>query len=159
PAIAVAQTCLPPPPGIIAWWPFDEMSGTTAQDIAGNHLGAYVGSPTPTQGKVSGGLHFDGTGAFGSGPYIGVLDYDAWAFGNADFSIEFWVNFGTAGGGEVGHPSHIFVGNDEGAGFLRKWFFAFGGGVLNFHVNGPGSAARFLPQVPFSPVVGQWYHL
>ena len=34
-----------------------------------------------------------------------------------------------------------------------------GGGYLNFHINGPSIGPKFFPLVPFSPVVGQWYHL
>jgi hypothetical protein len=39
---ASAQACLAPPTGIVAWWPFDETSGTTAADIAGNNVATYV---------------------------------------------------------------------------------------------------------------------
>jgi hypothetical protein len=39
PASAQAA-CVPAPQGIIAWWPFDEMSGTVANDIVGTNPGA-----------------------------------------------------------------------------------------------------------------------
>ena len=69
------------------------------------------------------------------------------------------ANFATPGGGDIGHPSHIFIGNDEGPGNRNKWFFALGGGYLNFHINGPTLGPQFFPLVPFSPTVGVWYHL
>jgi hypothetical protein len=35
----------------------------------------------------------------------------------------------------------------------------WGGGHLEFHINGPGLGPKFFPLVPFNPTVGQWYHL
>jgi hypothetical protein len=138
---------------MIAWWPFDESSGTTAEDIAGNNIGVQVNGPVPTPGRVGNALRFDGVNDFVAAP-----DSDLWAFGANDFTLEFWANFDAPGGGSVGHPGDVFLSNDAGPGGQNKWFFALGGGVLNFHING-SSGARFFPQVPFSPTVGQWYHL
>jgi hypothetical protein len=39
---AFAQTCVPPPQGILAWWPLEEASGTDAEDGTGNHPGIQV---------------------------------------------------------------------------------------------------------------------
>jgi hypothetical protein len=148
-----AQTCIQPPPGIIAWWPFDETSGTAAQDRVGNHTGAYANNPTLAAGLVGGSLRFNGSN------YVAVADSDQWAFGTGNFTIELWANFDAPGGGSIGHPGDIFIGNDEGPGTRNKWFFALGGGFLNFHINGPSVGSNFFPLVPFSPNVGQWYHL
>ncbi|MGE0824209.1 MAG: LamG-like jellyroll fold domain-containing protein [Candidatus Binatia bacterium] len=150
---AVAQTCVAPPAGMIAWWPFDESSGTTAEDIAGNNIAVHVNGPIPTPGMVGNALRLDGVNDFAAAP-----DSDLWAFGANDFTLEFWANFDAPGGGSVGHPGDVFLSNDAGPGGQNKWFFALGGGVLNFHING-SSGSRFFPQVPFSPTVGQWYHL
>ena len=125
----LAQTCVQPPLGIIVWWPMDETSGTTVTDITGNHPGIQVNAPTFASGKVGGALRFNG-----SNSYVGVGDSDDWAFATADFTIELWANFSSPGGGTVGHPSHIFIGNDDGPGNQNKWFFALGGGFLNFHI-------------------------
>lgn len=154
PYSAFAQTCTPAPSGAIAWWPFDETSGTIAQDIVGTKPGAHFGTPTPTPGKVGGALRFNGVDEF-----VGVGDSDLWAFGANNFTIELWANFSSPGGGSLGHPSHIFIGSDDGPGLRNKWFFALGGGYLNFHTNGPAIGAKFLPLVPFSPNLNQWYHL
>jgi len=150
---ALAQTCLSPPPGAIAWWSFDETSGTIAGDRIGDNVGGFAGEPMAVEGQVWGALHFDGN------DYIAVADNDQWAFGANNFTIELWANFDAPGGGSIGHPSDIFIGNDEGPGTRNKWFFALGGGYLNFHINGPAVGSRFFPLVPFSPNVGQWYHL
>ena len=148
-----ADQCVQPPSGIIAWWPFDETSGNVVQDRTGNHTGAYANNPTPAEGKVGGSLRFNGTN------YVTVPDSDEWAFGTKDFTIDLWANFDVPGSGSIGHPGDIFIGNDEGPGSVRKWFFALGGGNLNFHINSPSIGPRFFPLAPFSPMVGQWYHL
>jgi hypothetical protein len=63
---AVAQTnpCVPPPPGLTAWWPFDEVQGRVAQDIGGtvNNAGIYTGKPFPSVGKVGTALCFSQVG-------------------------------------------------------------------------------------------------
>lgn len=153
PAEVAGQTCVPPPPGIIAWWPFDETSGNIAEDLGGVHPGVYFGNPVPAIGMVDGALRFDGNA------FVAAADSDLWAFGSSDFTIELWANFDTPGGGSIGHPSHVLIGNDEGPGERAKWFFALGGGFLNFHINGPSLGAKFYPLAPFSPQLGRWYHL
>jgi len=53
--------CVPPPAGMTAWWPLDETSGTTANDLAGvPNNGTHVNGPTPVPGMVAGALRFDG---------------------------------------------------------------------------------------------------
>lgn len=52
--------CLPPPDGLLGWWPLDEPSGPLACDSAGRRRGMHVGCPTPVDGFVAGGLAFDG---------------------------------------------------------------------------------------------------
>ena len=39
-----AQTCVSPPSGRVAWWPFDETCGTIAADVVGTKPAAYSGS-------------------------------------------------------------------------------------------------------------------
>lgn len=151
---STAQTCVPPPTGIVAWWPLDETGGSLSLDVAGTKPAGHFGGPIHVPGQVGGALRFDGIDDF-----LSAGDSDQWAFGTANFTLEMWVNFASPGGGTIGHPSHIFIGNDEGPGTRNKWFFALGGGFLNFHINGPTVGSSFLPLVPFSPAVGQWYHL
>jgi hypothetical protein len=137
PPASAQPACVPPPQGIIAWWPFDEMSGTVANDIVGNNPGAYVNSPMPVLGEVGNALSFNGD------QYVGVVDSPLWAFGTENFTIEFWVNFANQPGGSTGEPADIFIGNDEGGGDQNKWFFAIGGGHLEFHINSPTLGPQF----------------
>lgn len=64
----VSITTLDAPPvtqnGLVAYWKFDEGSGTTAGDSSGNgNDGTLTGTPGPewTTGKIGGALSFDGT--------------------------------------------------------------------------------------------------
>jgi hypothetical protein len=147
-------TCVSPPSGMIAWWTLDETSGTIAKDSVGAEPAAYFGAPVQTPGLVGGALKFNG-----STDFLSAADSNLWAFGTNDFTIELWASFTSPGGGSVGNPSHIFIGNDEGPFNLNKWFFALGGGFLYFHVNSPTLGPSFFPPAPFSPALNQWYHL
>jgi hypothetical protein len=90
---------------------------------------------------------------------VAVADQDAWAFGTNNFTIELWVNFQSLETVGLEEPEAIFIGHDEGSGGANKWFFALGGGYLNFHVNGPGLDSVFLVQAEFYPDWDSWYHL
>lgn len=151
--VSAADECVPPPSGVIAWWPLDDTSGNLASDRVGNHAGAYVNNPIPAPGKVGDSLSFNGAN------YVDVADSDAWAFGSNDLTIELWASFSVPAGGGVSHPSHIFIGNDQGPSVVPKWFFALGGGQLVFHFTPTEGSQRFLTFGSFSPNVNQWYHL
>jgi YVTN family beta-propeller protein len=51
-APANAQICTSPPAGLVSWWPLDEVTGTTADDIVGGNDGTLTGT-TSVSGKVS----------------------------------------------------------------------------------------------------------
>lgn len=150
--IKAPPVCVPPSPGIVGWWPLDELSGNIARDIIGNNNGGSANVNAPSEGKVDGAFHFDSVD-----DSITVPDNDLWAFGANNFTIELWANFDVPGGGTLSHPSDIFIGNDQGQGLQNKWFFALGGGGLEFLIHAGGN--HFLPIGPFDPVVGEWYHL
>ena len=57
---AVAQ-CVPPPPGLVSWWPLDETSGTTTADIVDSNPGTVTGGAVFVSGKVGNALNFDGS--------------------------------------------------------------------------------------------------
>ncbi|HVR11785.1 MAG TPA: LamG domain-containing protein, partial [Thermoanaerobaculia bacterium] len=122
-------------------------------DRIGNHPAAWANAPVPSPGEVRGAYRFNGTS------YVAAQNSPAWHFGGNDFSLDLWANFAAAPGGSVGEPAAILIANDEGPFNRNKWFFAVGGGLLYFHINGPQLGPQFFPLVPFSPVVGHWYHL
>lgn len=72
------------PSNLVSWWPLDETSGTTSEDIQDGNDGTHQNGPTPTAGKVDGGLDFDGTddhvkaGNDSSLDITGPITIDAW---------------------------------------------------------------------------------
>ena len=68
-------------PGFVSWWKFDEGSGTTAYDSAGNNDGTIYGA-TWTTGQIDGALSFDG-----DGDYVSLPDLD---FGST-LTISVWL--------------------------------------------------------------------
>src|SRR5262249_50896522 len=50
--IACAGTCVRPPAGMVVWFPFDETSGTFADNVVGNPNGTYVNGPIVSPGMV-----------------------------------------------------------------------------------------------------------
>lgn len=155
PLIVTAHAqCFDTPPGVVAWWPLDELRGSTAMDITSGVDGVHVNEPTPVPGMVDGGLHFDGVN-----DYVAVPDSELWALGSKDFTIEFWVRLDGPAHGTTGHPGDVFISSDDGPGTQDKWFFSLSSSHLAFHVNGPGIGSAFSPLAPFTPTPGSWYHL
>ena len=70
--------------GRVAYWKFDEGSGTVAHDSVGANHGTIYGA-TWTTGVISGALFFDGIDNI-----VIVQDSDDWDFGTGDFSVIFW---------------------------------------------------------------------
>jgi len=76
-----AQDCVPPPSGLVGWWPLDETGGTSASDIIAGNDGIYINGPTPVAGMVGGGLSFDGIDdyvMFPTAPFYGKPTIDMW---------------------------------------------------------------------------------
>src|SRR5690349_7139495 len=82
---SAANTCTPPPSGMVSWWPGDG----NANDIAGSNNGSLQGATTTT-GLIGSAFSFDGQGG-----YVRVADHasldltseltlDAWIFADAD---------------------------------------------------------------------------
>ncbi len=79
------STCLPPPAGLVSWWPFDEMAGTIAADIRGPNPGTLINSPGFVPGKVGGGIKL------GNQTFVKVLDDPTLDFWYGNFSIDAWI--------------------------------------------------------------------
>ncbi len=93
--IALGQ-CVPPPSGMVAWYPLDEQNGATqVNDIAGfNNFGTpNPGSSVgPPNGPASvAGLVGAGALYFYTPYYVEVPTHSELDFGTGDFSIDAWV--------------------------------------------------------------------
>ena len=83
--------------GEVAYYPFDTpyVTPTSALDVSGNGLhAAFVGTPAPTfpAGKVG-----DGCVALNGSNYLNIAASALHKFYQADFSVAFWLNFGSWG--------------------------------------------------------------
>jgi Concanavalin A-like lectin/glucanases superfamily len=100
---ANAQQCIAPPnTTVVAWFPFDETSGTTTANLATQNSGVLGGTATFIPGLVGGALHFDGAGAyvdtpssiatnFGPGVVTGIPCSGLYSSCNGDFTIDLWI--------------------------------------------------------------------
>lgn len=80
-AVVTAQTT-----GLVAYWKFNESSGTTAADSSGSGLSGTVTGATWTTGKSGNALTFDGIN-----DNVVVTDDDKLTLGNS-YTIELWFN-------------------------------------------------------------------
>jgi hypothetical protein len=157
-ARAEGQTCVPPPVGIVGWWPGN---GNTNDAVAGNH-GQLAGDVTFVPAVVSQGFKLDGFG-----DYIEIPDSPA--LKPAHMSVEAWVRFDSLDTpivsqfGALGLQYIVFKKNTRVFNFeayaLRK---QRDGGVdrLAFSVadvNGLGGTSVAYSTTPV--VVGQFYHV
>jgi hypothetical protein len=78
---AQAQTCVPPPAGLISWWPGDG----DATDIIGPNNGTLHDSATFAKGLVGQAFSFDGSGAFVDAATVGL------PIGNSNRTLEMWI--------------------------------------------------------------------
>ena len=71
----------------VAYWKFDEVSGTSASDSSDSHTGALLGSPTPswTAGRVNNAVSVTSTG------YIRVVQTVDFQLSNKPFTVSAWV--------------------------------------------------------------------
>jgi len=127
---------------LVAYWPFNEGSGTIAADASGNgHDGELIDNPSWGQGKFGGGLDF-GAG----GGYVLVPDDDALDL-TADLTYMGWFNLNEAIEGQ----RRMMSKNDS-------IFFLFDfsdPGSLDFLVK-PNN--DFAESTTVDWVVGTWYH-
>ncbi|MGH8458801.1 MAG: hypothetical protein ACRESV_05575, partial [Nevskiales bacterium] len=81
--------CVPPPTGMVAWWPGDNSAG----DIAGTNHGTLLADATFAVGEVGHAFSFDGTD-----DGVSVADDPALNFGIGDFSFDAWIQTSSASG-------------------------------------------------------------
>jgi len=120
-------------PDLVAYWPFDEGSGTTAFDVSGNgNDGIFVGDPKWVAGMFGGALEFNGDDYLdcGNNPSLEIRDQITIAFW---FQVQAfqntWEAFFSKGdsayrvsrGGGTGNGTHLGI-SGTGAGGGNGWF-------------------------------------
>ena len=165
---AEVQTCVPPPSGLVSWWPGDG----NANDVAGNNNGILINEATFASGVVAGAFFLNGVNQFidaGNAPSLQVSA--------GDFTVDAWVNFDSvfpppdvplvgcgglgcclASGCDMSIVDKIAGVNVDGWRLIKQadnhfWFcFGIGG-------NGciPGSPTTVISTTVVTP--GVWYHI
>src|SRR5205085_562953 len=79
---AVAQTCTPPPPNMVSWWPGDG----NATDIQGGNNGTLQNGATFAPGMVGQAFSFDGVNDFVNAPSTASLNL------TTAVTVDAWVN-------------------------------------------------------------------
>ncbi len=99
-ALAQQPVCVPPPAGMVAWWPGDD----NTLDIVGNDTGTWVGTAAYTAGEVADAFSLNGSSYVQapSTPAVsptGAITIDAWVLPQATSSSRI-VDKITAGGSD-----------------------------------------------------------
>lgn len=146
-----AVNCVTPPPDMVGWWPFDEPSGNTANDLALGNDGVHIGDPTPIEaGPVGGALHFDGN--FSAPASIEVPEAMIHSTFDGDFTIDAWarpLNFGS-----VASKAADEIGFDIGFNFASD-----PGGNTDLHVFARGTQGDLYDFNCATVDQGEWVHL
>jgi hypothetical protein len=151
------QQCVQPPANMTAWWPLDEASGTTANDIAGvPNNGTHVNGPTPTPGKVAGALRFDGVD-----DHVRVPDHPELNVGTGSFTLDAWVR--TNWKGPTQGNVVVIVDKRGPAGYSLYLYnssqFTAGKTVPGLQVNKGSSFENHAASSGPDVADGQWHHI
>ena len=130
------------PDGLIAYWPLDEGSGSTANDVIDNHDGTLQGGATWTSGKLGSAIDTNNNG------YITVPEHSDFR-PVAAISLQAWVsvdsfsmwdgiagNIQDNGSSEAGYSLYTSTGGMD-------WYVAVNGVLVTAHSSCP---------------LGQWTH-
>jgi len=151
PLATQAQTCVCPPPGMVAWWPGDG----NANDIVAGQPTTLVNGATFGPGLVGQAFKLDGVD-----DGISILKSPALNLGTSDFTIDAWVKVAAIVGGSgpiffnyAGVPSYGLQVDQTGRAqiFFRPGVAIIGGGPqANPSVTATGTTVL---------TDGQWHHV
>jgi hypothetical protein len=128
-------------PSLVAWWAFDEGSGTIAYDGSGNgNDGTLQGGPLWVPGVLGTALDFTGTNSYVAAPTI--------PFDSRSFTQAMWVNPGLVDSEEV-----VFAQHQSGSTNLGLHYRIYNTGVvrMGFYSNDLDTGALLEADT--------WYHL
>ena len=144
---------IPPPPGMVAWWPGDG----NANDIVGGNHGTLIGDATATaDGMVGQAFGFDGTGDFVTINHSPDLEP-----GTGDFTVDAWIKPNSIPGNLV---SILHKGPSSGLNCApenRHWVFNIrgdAGNILEYEACASSSGAVVQAQTD-AISAGEWTHV
>jgi PKD repeat protein len=148
--------CVPPPAGMVGWWPLQESSGVSALDIAGtpNH-GVMKNGPASAVGMVGLARSFDGIN-----DYIEMADHAHLNFGAAgttgsSFSIDAWIKTAQTGFQPIVDKMALLplpVG-------ARGYSFYLQNGILKLDMVDGAGGTTFAASTAGNLANGKWHHV
>jgi hypothetical protein len=82
----IGAGCTPAPPGMVAWWSFDDGEAPAVLERRSGANGETVNGAATVLGRVGSALSLDGVD-----DHVAVPDHPALAVGEGDFSIDLWL--------------------------------------------------------------------
>jgi hypothetical protein len=139
------DVCVRPPSRMVAWWPFNEQFGPTANEVIAGNDGTHVGGPTVINGKVGRALRYDGFD-----DWVRVPNASSLNFGTGDFSIDCWVRTCvTTGINQIVDKRRPTP--------LRGYSLFLLNGELSLQMADPGGFSNFVSGPPGFVADGEWH--
>jgi hypothetical protein len=138
-ALALAQPCVSPPAGLVAWWPAEG----NANDAADGHHGTANAGVSFTAGRVGQAFRFDGGGG-----RVNVPDNAAFKLTNS-LTIEGWIYIQAFSG------AILFIRGDNRPGLDPYTLSLDGAGRLYFRIGNPQGGVDLIAPI----AAGQWKHV
>ena len=145
--------CLPPPVGLVGWWPGDH----DASDLAGTNTGRLINTATLAPGLAGGAFRLDGASGLvdlGNSPSLWVSA--------GDFTAAAWVEFDSLAGDQsiLDKMAACGPGHCDGWRLAKRadgrFRFCLGGGAGG---SGCTNGNPNTVQSTTLPTVGRWYHV
>lgn len=125
----------------LAWWRFEETTGTVAHDEIGGHDATYAGAPVLGVPGIAGGRGVSLGGA--SRPHATTTNTDVRFPGQLPFTIEVWVtarslkDYGRIAGTEIPNGAGWYLGADPDG--TKLWFELNANGTYTRQLMWPGT--------------------
>ncbi|MCX6904982.1 MAG: LamG domain-containing protein, partial [Verrucomicrobia bacterium] len=148
------NNCVPPPSGLIGWWPGDK----DGSDLAGTNSGRLINTAGIAPAVVGNGFSFDGSTAL-----VDLGNNASLQVSGGDFTAAAWVEFNALGSSDqsiMDKMAACGAGNCDGWRLFKqadgRFWFCLGGGSGN---NGCAAGSPNTLQSATMPVARTWYHV
>ncbi len=157
----------PPNTTMVAWYPFDATTGSTAANPATGNTGTHIGGPIPGTGMVAGALNFDGINDYVEAPSTIVTNFGpantptfcfngkqgSYSACSGDFSIDAWIKVPNA-------PDSVTVildKRDPATGIGYSFWLSYK--RLGLQLADSGGYTNYASVAIPSLTDGQWHHV
>jgi hypothetical protein len=169
-AAAQPSTCVSPPnTTMVAWYPFDETTGTLSANLATANTGVKINSPTSILGMVGRALRFNGINNYVESPSsivtnIGPADFPPSCSGGystcqGNFSIDAWIRVDPAAASLL---TVILDKRSGSAPAINGYHLFVFNGALGLQLAdgiGSGNSNYFSPKLTPPLTDGNWHYI